>query len=66
MIDKCPCHGCTKRNTFCHNSCAKYKCWKEQFEERKKKIQEAKAKEKAIIDYECERRMKTIERKKRH
>ena len=36
MSEMSPCKGCTNRHTACHDSCDKYKAWRD-FENAKKK-----------------------------
>lgn len=43
-----PCKGCTERHLACHDSCPKYKEWKDFFDTDKQKYQADKYKRKAL------------------
>ena len=45
MKNKQPCRYCTDRVVGCHSTCKKYIDWKKEYDERKQKIFENKAKE---------------------
>lgn len=36
---KAPCKGCSERHLYCHDSCEKYKRWKEEIRKSKKYIE---------------------------
>ena len=41
MREDSPCRGCEDRHTACHDSCEKYKEWKERDQAQKKQLKEA-------------------------
>jgi Fe-S-cluster-containing dehydrogenase component len=38
MIDHNPCKGCTERHLACHDSCEKYKEWRDQYQAQEKSL----------------------------
>ena len=42
MRKKNPCMNCEDRHIACHDSCSRYKVWKEEVVEHREKIQKAK------------------------
>lgn len=47
-----PCKGCTERHLACHDSCPKYKEWKDFFDTDKRKYQADKYKRKVLQEVE--------------
>ena len=47
-----PCKGCTERHLACHDSCPKYKEWKDFFDTEKRKYQADKYKRKVLQEVE--------------
>jgi hypothetical protein len=46
-----PCKNCSAREVGCHSTCEDYIEWKYNYNETKKEIDKAKAKERIISDY---------------
>lgn len=61
MLTTCPCKECDERHVNCHADCDKYKCWKNEFEEHKRKISETQKADRIIV---AEKRMAINKAKK--
>lgn len=60
----CPCRDCTDRQCGCHSHCEKYKGWRKEYDERKKKIDESKHNESEYLNYVTERKRQIFKQAK--